>query len=67
MGIKGRRKKLRQREELARQQQEQGGHAQEYGSEDDDGLAGRVFEMGECPFHSPVDAMGRLRMKKSET
>ncbi|CAM43040.1 putative ATP-dependent RNA helicase [Leishmania braziliensis MHOM/BR/75/M2904] len=66
MGIKGRRKKLRQREELARQQQEQGGHAQEYGSEDDDGLAGRVFEMGERPFHSPVDAMGRLRMKKSD-
>ncbi|CAG9580358.1 putative ATP-dependent RNA helicase [Leishmania major strain Friedlin] len=68
MGIKGRRKKLRQREELARQQQAQG-----CGSVDDDeaegvgdGLASRVVAMGDGPFRLPVDAMGQLKMKKSD-
>ncbi|KAG5496284.1 hypothetical protein JKF63_02585 [Porcisia hertigi] len=66
MGIKGRRKKMRQREELAQKQQEQG-----YGSEVEDedvvaGLSGGVVTMGEGPFRPPVDAMGRLKMKKSD-
>ncbi|GET91567.1 ATP-dependent RNA helicase, putative [Leishmania tarentolae] len=68
MGIKGRRKKLRQREELARQQQAQG-----YSGEDDgevegvvDGLSSGVVLMGDGPFRPPVDAMGQLKMKKSD-
>lgn len=65
MGIKGRRKKLRQREELARQQQRE---ALENGSdfdEEDEGGDG-VITMGDGPFQPPVDAMGRLKMKKSD-
>ncbi|KAG5494779.1 hypothetical protein JIQ42_02394 [Leishmania sp. Namibia] len=61
MGIKGRRKKVRQREELARQKQEQG-----CGREKGDGVAGGVVVMGDGPFRSLVDDMGRLKMKKSD-
>ncbi|KAG5495536.1 hypothetical protein GH5_03199 [Leishmania sp. Ghana 2012 LV757] len=61
MGIKGRRKKVRQREELARQKQEQG-----CGREKGDGAEGGVVVMGDGPFRPPVDDMGRLKMKKSD-
>ncbi|KPI85303.1 putative ATP-dependent RNA helicase [Leptomonas seymouri] len=67
MGIKGRRKKLRAREALARQQQaeaEQGGYGSDEDDFDDDD--GQVVTMGDGPFQPPVDAMGRLKMKKSD-
>lgn len=63
MGIKGRRKKLREREAVARQQQAEGGSDDEYGN---DGDEDDVVTMGDGPFRPPVDAFGRLKMKKSD-
>ncbi|KAG5470629.1 hypothetical protein LSCM1_01875 [Leishmania martiniquensis] len=57
MGIKGRRKKLRQRE--ARQ-------ALEGGSAASDSVGGDVVVMGDGPFSPPVDNLGQLKMKKSD-
>ncbi|KPA84803.1 putative ATP-dependent RNA helicase [Leptomonas pyrrhocoris] len=66
MGTRGRRRKLREREAQARQQQTE--DAQKgYGSdEDDDDDADEVVTMGNGPFQPPVDAMGRLKMKKND-
>ncbi|KAK7199830.1 ATP-dependent RNA helicase [Novymonas esmeraldas] len=71
MGIKGRRKKLRLREEQERLQREQlGDSAGDEGSEEsgDDGLDGLPGWMGGDgrSLPPPVDAMGRLRMKKND-
>lgn len=56
MGIKGRRKKLRQREEATRDAMA--------GGED---MAGpNVIVMGDGPFQCPTNAAGELRIKKSE-
>ena len=67
MGIKGRRKKLREREALARQQQleaKQNGYGSDCDDNEDDD--DQVVAMGDGPFQPPVDAMGRLKMKKSD-
>jgi ATP-dependent RNA helicase DDX18/HAS1 len=63
MGIKGRRKRLREREALARQQQAEAMHENNSDDYDDDEA---VVMMGDGPFQPPFDAMGRLKMKKSD-
>lgn len=83
MGIKGRRKKLREREAKERERRQrlaekEQGEADSDGASDDDNDnayftgaddgndGGGVQVMGDGPFQLPVDAQGRLKIKKSE-
>lgn len=66
MGIKGRRKKLRDREERAAREAEMNGAATlDEENDDDSGLDGVVIS-GNGPYRPPVDAYGNLKMKKSD-
>ncbi|KEG14324.1 ATP-dependent RNA helicase [Trypanosoma grayi] len=63
MGIKGRRKRIREREAKAQQEEEWAAdNSSDYDDDDDDTIA----VMGNGPMMPPVDAGGRLRMKKTD-
>ncbi|ORC88239.1 ATP-dependent RNA helicase [Trypanosoma theileri] len=66
MGIKGRRKRLREREAKAADMTDNGMQDEEWSEDYGDEFNENVVVMGDGPMRAPVDSQGRLCMKKTD-